>query len=88
MTEPFDTIVVGGGLAGSFFTIKMARAGKKVLLLEARERPKRKVCGEYLCPQGVNLLKEEGLFDELVAHNCQLSISNYHQKSSHLDNFL
>jgi len=57
----YDVLIVGAGPAGSMAALKFARAGEKVLLIEAAAQLTRKVCGEYLCPAGVELLKSEGL---------------------------
>lgn len=56
----FDVAVVGAGPAGSFAGYLLARAGKRVLLLEKNKISVRKVCGEYLCPRGVDLLNQAG----------------------------
>ncbi|MEO8799183.1 MAG: FAD-dependent oxidoreductase, partial [Polyangiaceae bacterium] len=41
-------LVVGGGPAGAALAIKLARAGKDVVLLERDPVPAHKVCGEFL----------------------------------------
>ena len=61
----YDVIVIGAGPAGSFFTREAVNNGLDVLILEARANVTRKVCGEYLCPQGVELLRNSGL-DEII----------------------
>ncbi len=48
MTEPFDTVVVGAGPAGSAAATVLAGAARPVLLLEKDEFPRQKVCGEFL----------------------------------------
>ena len=44
----FDSIIIGGGLAGLCNAIHLSKFGKKVLLIEKNEYPKHKVCGEYI----------------------------------------
>lgn len=61
MNKLFDFVIIGGGPAGSLSALKLAKSGNKVMLFEASKHFKRKVCGEYLCPQGVSILEEEGL---------------------------
>ena len=56
----YDAIIIGAGPAGSFCSYKMAKKGLKVLLVDASPTIKRKVCGEYLCPSGYQVLSEEG----------------------------
>ena len=57
----FDVAIAGGGPAGAFLARELARGGLGVLLLEAHEGIRRKVCGEYLCPRGTELLRAGGL---------------------------
>ena len=47
----YDVVVVGGGLAGSAAATLLARAGRRVLLLEAARFPHDKLCGEFLSPE-------------------------------------
>ncbi|MGH8501199.1 MAG: NAD(P)/FAD-dependent oxidoreductase [Gammaproteobacteria bacterium] len=44
----WDAAIVGGGPAGSAAACRLARAGKKVLLIEKEKYPHHKVCGEFL----------------------------------------
>ncbi len=41
----FDTLIVGGGPAGGAAAITLARAGKKVCLIEKKSLPRYKTCG-------------------------------------------
>ncbi|WP_419172446.1 NAD(P)/FAD-dependent oxidoreductase [Halobacteriovorax sp.] len=54
----YDAIVIGAGPAGCIFSHLMAKQGNKILILERQSEIKRKVCGEYLCPEGVKSLRE------------------------------
>jgi flavin-dependent dehydrogenase len=63
VSRAFDVIVVGGGPAGSVCATLLARAGARVTLIERQVRPGEKVCGEYVSPRGVELLREHGLDD-------------------------
>jgi menaquinone-9 beta-reductase len=49
--------VVGGGPAGSACAITAAHAGARVLLLEKDHLPRHKVCGEFVSPESLRLLK-------------------------------
>lgn len=64
----YDLAIIGAGPAGSLLAYKLRSRGLKILLLDRLAAPKRKVCGEYLCPLGVNLLKSEGLYDRILGH--------------------
>ena len=56
-----DIVVIGAGPAGAFFSYLMAKKGFSVTVLEARATIKRKVCGDYICPPGKDLLTSSGL---------------------------
>ncbi len=57
MSERFDVIVAGGGPAGSSAAITAARDGARVLLLERGGLPRHKVCGEFVSPESLNILR-------------------------------
>jgi flavin-dependent dehydrogenase len=57
MAERFDVAVIGAGPAGSAAAIRAARGGRKVLLLEAGHYPRDKVCGEFVSPEALALLR-------------------------------
>lgn len=48
MTERFDALIVGAGVAGSACAILLARCGWNVALVERQTFPRSKVCGECL----------------------------------------
>jgi len=50
----FDIAIIGAGPAGSAAANIAAPSGKKVLLLEAGEYPRQKVCGEFVSHESVN----------------------------------
>lgn len=57
--------IVGAGPAGALAAYFMAKDGHRVSIFEKKEANERKVCGEYLCPKGVELLTDLNLFDQL-----------------------
>jgi flavin-dependent dehydrogenase len=59
--------IVGAGPAGAMSAYLLASKGYSVTLIERRKEVERKVCGEYLCPEGVKLLKELNLFEGLCS---------------------
>src|SRR5689334_779556 len=62
-----DAIVVGGGMAGSTLAAQLARAGRRVLVLEREARFKDRVRGENMLPWGVAAARRLGVLDALVA---------------------
>jgi len=53
----YDVAVIGGGPGGTSAAITVARAGASVLLLERGAFPRQKVCGEFVSPESLHLLR-------------------------------
>jgi flavin-dependent dehydrogenase len=62
--ELFDVAIIGGGPAGAAAGATLARAGKKVVILEKERFPRFSV-GESLLPHGNDLLKKLGVWDKI-----------------------
>ncbi len=60
-----DTIVVGGGPAGSATAAMLARRGYRVTLLDRAAFPRAKPCGDYLNPGCDAILDRLGVHDSL-----------------------
>jgi menaquinone-9 beta-reductase len=59
MSEPnFDIAVIGGGPAGTSAAITAGRFGARVVLLEAGEFPRHKVCGEFVSAESLVVLRD------------------------------
>lgn len=56
-----DVLIVGAGPAGSALGRALARAGRDVLLVEARRHPRTKTCAEYASPRIVEELRRLGI---------------------------
>lgn len=63
--EIWDLVVVGGGPAGLAVAIVAAQQGLSVLVLERRNFPPDKACGEGLLPPGVHALERLGVIPYL-----------------------
>lgn len=62
MNDRFNKIcIIGAGPAGSMSAYLLKKSGFDVVVVDKYSTPKRKVCGEYLCPSGVDLLSRQGL---------------------------
>ncbi len=67
-----DVVVVGAGPSGSAAAAWAARAGHDVLVVDAREFPRDKACGDGLTPRAMVELRRLGLGDWLdgrIAHH-------------------
>lgn len=65
--ECWDAIVIGAGPAGSLTACLLARARLKVLLVERKSFPRRKVCGGCLNAQAMASLARAGLDQDVLA---------------------
>ncbi|MEY4607757.1 MAG: hypothetical protein RLY45_2517 [Actinomycetota bacterium] len=64
-----DVLVVGGGPAGSAAGYWLASAGHSVTIIEKKEFPREKTCGDGLTPRAVHQLSEMGLAEELSTYH-------------------
>src|ERR1700679_4014786 len=71
MDEPrrCDVLVIGGGPSGASCAYWLASAGHDVVLVERKQYPREKTCGDALTPRSVKQLFDMGLRDELSAHH-------------------
>jgi geranylgeranyl reductase family protein len=60
----YDVIIVGAGPAGSTAAMFLAKAGKKVLLLDKANFPREKVCGDAQGRRAGAIIRELGLYSD------------------------
>jgi len=66
-TQVYDACIVGAGPSGATCAWYLARAGKRVLLLEKRRFPRDKICGDAVCVGGQDHLRTMGVLQEIEA---------------------
>ena len=54
-----DIVIVGGGLSGLSCAIQLAKSGFEVVLIEKKQYPFHRVCGEYISLETLPFLKKE-----------------------------
>ncbi len=59
--ETRENLIVGGGLAGAMAGIRLAAAGRDVVLVEKEQSAHHKVCGEFLSPEALRYLRQAGV---------------------------
>lgn len=57
-------VVIGGGLSGLISSILIRRAGIQVTLIEKKQYPFHRVCGEYISKEVIPFLKNHDLYPE------------------------
>jgi menaquinone-9 beta-reductase len=53
-----ENLVIGGGVAGSMAAVRLAAAGREVLLVEKEREAHHKVCGEFLSAEAIHYLRQ------------------------------
>jgi len=56
-----DVLITGGGPSGSMCAYYLAKAGKKVILIDSENFPRDKICGDFVSPVGLKELMNIGI---------------------------
>jgi flavin-dependent dehydrogenase len=73
-----DFIVIGGGVAGLSAANHLADQGADVLLLEEGHYPAHKICGEFLSPEALPILKRWGIATSAYISNLEIVTPDTH----------
>jgi menaquinone-9 beta-reductase len=65
--DTYDVCVVGAGPGGATCAYYLARRGFRVLLLERKQFPRDRICGDAVCTRAQLHLKRIGVLQELLA---------------------
>ena len=66
--KTYDVVIVGGGPSGSSCAYWLAQAGWSVCLIEKKDFPREKTCGDGLTPRSVHQLAQMGLEPAVAAN--------------------
>lgn len=69
--SPYDAAIIGAGPAGSAAAIALARAGKRIAIIEKSTFPRLKVCGEFISPAATPVLQRLLTPDQLRSTGAQ-----------------
>ncbi|WP_437365268.1 geranylgeranyl reductase family protein [Inquilinus limosus] len=76
----WDAVVVGAGPGGSATAYHLARAGRRVLLLDRHRFPRDKSCGDGITRVAMHLLDEMGVLDRLRAEGSPIGGVRVHMR--------
>lgn len=78
----YDVAIVGAGPAGSSAAIRLAIAGKRVVLIEKEIFPRHKLCGEFISPECLTHFDELGVKDAMrVAGGVEIAKTVFYARS-------
>jgi menaquinone-9 beta-reductase len=63
----FDVIIVGAGPAGATAAYYLGKQGLRVALIDKRQFPRPKPCGDAWCKPGLDILEEMGVLQKMEA---------------------
>ena len=76
MTYLYDAAVIGAGIAGSVMAESLADHGWDTVLFDRKAFPRHKVCGEFLSPESLTMLRRLGLRDAVLRLEAQFNSSD------------
>lgn len=68
-SNKYDVIIAGAGPAGSSAAIHLASQGLRILLIEQKEFPRPKLCGEFISPECLRHFQKLGVAEAMSSSN-------------------
>src|SRR3982074_1684980 len=82
--DSYDVIIAGGGPAGSSASIHLANRNVRVLLVEQKQFPRAKLCGEFISPECRAHFQRLGIEEKMMSSNpALLSETVFYSRSGH-----
>ena len=83
-SKHYDVVIVGAGPAGSSCAIRLADAGRKVLLVEQKKFPREKLCGEFISPECLEHFRALNVAAEILqSRPASLTKTVFYSRSGH-----
>lgn len=81
-SDNYDTVIVGGGPAGTSAAIHLAARGARVLLAEQKKFPRAKLCGEFISPECLEHFERLGVAHQMMdAGGTELTETLFYSRS-------
>jgi flavin-dependent dehydrogenase len=82
--DTYDVIIAGGGPAGSSASISLANRNVRVLLVEQKQFPRAKLCGEFISPECRDHFQRLGIEEKMMSSNpALLTETVFYSRSGH-----
>ncbi len=82
--DTYDVIIAGGGPAGSSASIHLANRNLRVLLVEQKQFPRAKLCGEFISPECMGHFQRLGIEAKMMSsHPAFLTETVFYSRSGH-----
>ena len=77
----YDVAITGAGPAGTSLAIRLANAGHKVLLVEQKQFPRAKLCGEFISPECLAHFSQLGVLEQMTLAAAAISRTVFYARS-------
>jgi flavin-dependent dehydrogenase len=81
LKSSYDVVIAGGGPAGSSLAIRLALAGRSVLVAEQKRFPREKLCGEFISPECLSHFDKLGILPAITSQSSRLTETVFYARS-------